>query len=88
MKEVSFSLFDEIGDLVPMKRCLKKTTPMSRQIGIGPTLFLMSSKSFAVLFIVLTIMCIPFYLVLGQEGLIPFAVKSKFEVMFNDISES
>ena len=70
-----------------MRRCLKKTTPMSRQIGIGPSLFLMSSKSFAILFIILTIVCIPFYIMLGQSGEIPWAVKSKFVHMFGDESD-
>lgn len=56
---------------------------MSRQIGIGPSLFLMSSKSFAILFVVLTIVCIPFYLFLGNVAEIPFAVQNKFELMFD-----
>ena len=66
IKEIPFGICDDLGDLVPFKRCLKKTTPMSRQIGIGPTLFLMSSKSFAILFILLTIMCIPIFMFLGS----------------------
>ena len=86
VKEVPFSMWDELGDLVPMKRCSKKTSPMSRQIGIGPSLFLMSSKSFAILFIILTVICIPFYVMLGQVGKIPWAVSSKFVDMFGDES--
>ena len=86
-KEVPFSMCDELGNLVPMKKCSKKTSSMSRQIGIGPSLFLMSSKSFAILFIILTIVCIPFYVMLGQVGTIPWAVRSKFVDMFGDESD-
>jgi hypothetical protein len=30
IKEVPFSICDELGDLVPIKRWLKKTSPMAR----------------------------------------------------------
>jgi hypothetical protein len=47
----------------------------------------MSSKSFAILFIILTVVCIPYYIMLSQVGGIPTAVGSKLVDMFGDENE-
>ena len=58
---VMFSICDRLGSLKPSIPCCKTDTPtlMARQLGLGPTLFLMSTKAFACLFFFLTILNIP-----------------------------
>ena len=41
------------------KCCSKPTTEMAKQIGVGPTLFLMSTKALAWFFLFLTLINIP-----------------------------
>ena len=46
----------------------KWVTPAAREIGIGPTLFLMTVKAFAYLFLVLTIINIPLFFFYSSGG--------------------
>lgn len=58
-----FGLCDSVGSL-PWLCCGSsddRISAMSQEIGVGPTLFLMSAKSLAILFFVLTIINIPCY---------------------------
>jgi len=48
---------------LPVGNCCKKdTSELAKQIGIGPTLFLMSTKALAWFFLFLTILNIPVFL--------------------------
>lgn len=57
----SFSLCDELGFLAPCFPCCKKDKPtlMAQKIGLGPSLFLMSTKAFAWFFLAITVLNIP-----------------------------
>ena len=63
-----FSLCDDLGFLAPCCSCCsnKKPTKMAQQIGLGPTLFLMSTKAFAWFFLVITIINIPVLMFFGM----------------------
>lgn len=56
-----FSIFDNLGALKPNTKFWPKQSPteMSKQLGIGPTLFLMSTKAMSWFFLVLTIINFP-----------------------------
>ena len=57
-----FSMLDPLGGL-PLSKCSAgDTTEMAKQIGIGPTLFLMSTKAYAIFFIFLTILNLPVFM--------------------------
>jgi len=62
----SFSLCGTLGTLRPaMACCPMETTEMAKQLGVGPTLFLMSTKALSCFFLFLTILNVPvmaFYL--------------------------
>ena len=58
-KEMSFGMWESIGSLQICKCCQGDTTDMAKQIGIGATLFLMSTKALAVFFFVLFLINIP-----------------------------
>ena len=61
-KEGFFGLFDSLGFL-PIGGCCKQdTTDMAKQIGIGPTLFLMSTKALAWFFFFVTLVNIPVFM--------------------------
>lgn len=60
-EEVSFGVCENLGTLSPIKALLGKTTPMARQLGVGPSLFLLSTKAFAWFFVFLTILNIPVF---------------------------
>jgi len=57
-----FGLCDYVGNN-PWLCCCRdaRISEMSQEIGVGPTMFLMSAKSLAILFFVLTIINIPCY---------------------------
>ena len=57
-KKVKFSIFDIVGSLI----CCQNTygvTVMAQKLGLGPSLFLMSTKAIAYLFLVLSIFNLP-----------------------------
>lgn len=60
-KEVSFGICENLGSLAFFKWCcgLDDTTEMAKQIGIGASLFLMSTKVFAIFFFILFLINIP-----------------------------
>ena len=60
---VRFSLFDRLGFL-PMSSYSseQEISPMASQIGLGPSLFLMSTKALGYFFLLLTILNIPLFL--------------------------
>lgn len=50
-----------------MPCCMKdKTSDMARQLGVGPTLFLMSTKAFSWFFLALTILNVPIIMFFGS----------------------
>lgn len=55
---------DDIGTL-PIFKCLnkKKPTKLAQELGIGATMFLMSTRAMTVLFAVLSIMNIPLFMI-------------------------
>lgn len=57
----SFGLCDELGFLAPCFPCCQKKEPtlMAQKIGLGPTLFLMSTKAFGWFFLAITVINIP-----------------------------
>ena len=57
-----FSINENLGDLPVSKCCRKDTTEMAKQIGIGPALFLMSTKALSYFFLFLTILNIPIFI--------------------------
>jgi hypothetical protein len=57
-----FRMCDPLGGLPLAKSSAGETTEMAKQIGIGPTLFLMSTKVLAMFFIFLTILNFPVYM--------------------------
>lgn len=58
-KEVRFGLCETLGSLKLCRCCLSQTTDMAKQIGIGATLFLMSTKALAIFFFILFFLNIP-----------------------------
>jgi len=58
---VPFGVMENLGTLSPIKALLGQTTPMARQLGVGPSLFLLSTKAFAWFFFFLTILHIPIF---------------------------
>ena len=56
-----FGLYDRIGVLPVLRCCNKKATPLAQELGIGASLFLMTTKAMASLFVVLTIINIPIF---------------------------
>ena len=64
MKKDHFGICDELGGHSWCCCCTNriKVTDMAKAIGVGPTLFLMSTKSLACLFFILTIINIPVYM--------------------------
>jgi hypothetical protein len=65
LKSVSFGLWEDLGSLPASKRWVKKTSEMAKQIGVGPALFLMSTRAFSWFFLFLTILNIPVMLFYG-----------------------
>ena len=64
----NFGLCDELGYLTPCAPCCKKDKPtlMAQKLGVGPTLFLMSTKAFAWFFFGITIVNIPVIMFFGS----------------------
>ena len=60
-EQVPFGVCENLGTLSPIKALLGQTTPMARQLGVGPSLFLLSTKAFAWFFFFLTILHIPIF---------------------------
>ena len=58
---VPFDIKDELGMLMPLKDLTPDTTDMAKQIGIGQSLFLLSTKAYAWLFVFLTILNLPIF---------------------------
>jgi hypothetical protein len=58
----SFGIFDSIGYHPFSQCCQSPITPLAKELGIGPSLFLLSTKSLAYLFLILTIINIPVYI--------------------------
>jgi hypothetical protein len=56
-----FSLCDTLGVLPILRCCNPKASPLAQEIGIGASLFLMTTKAMATLFLVLTILNIPIF---------------------------
>ena len=60
-----FGVCESLGSL-PFLVCQKgEATEMAKQIGIGPTLFLMSARAFAWFFLLLSIVNVPLLLLYG-----------------------
>jgi hypothetical protein len=51
-----------------MKCCDSPVTPLAKEIGLGPTMFLMSTKALSILFFFLTIINLPVYLFFYQSN--------------------
>ena len=70
VKQVPFNVRDNLGTLSPVSFLLGETTPMARQLGAGPSLFLLSTKAFAWFFVFLTVLNIPLfrYFYYGNTG--------------------
>lgn len=62
-KDRNFSWNDGIGTL-PICKCLNKKQPtkLAQELGIGATLFLMSTRAMTILFAVLSVMNIPLFM--------------------------
>jgi hypothetical protein len=58
----SFGICSSVGRYPMLKCCESKITPLAKEIGLGPTMFLMSSKALSVLFFFLTVINLPVYL--------------------------
>jgi hypothetical protein len=61
----TFSIFGKIGSFGFMKCCASDTTPMAKEIGIGATMFLMTTKSLSWFFLILTIINLPLFAFYG-----------------------
>jgi len=66
LTQVRFGVCEELGTLPICKRCVKDTSPMAKQVGVGPALFLMSTKALSWFFLFLTILNIPVMLFYGR----------------------
>ena len=60
-EKVPFGVIENLGTLMPLKSWMGQTSPMARQLGVGPTLFLMSTKALAWFFLFLTCLNIPIF---------------------------
>lgn len=58
-KTVSFGIFEDVGTLPLLERWKKDTTPLAQQIGIGPTLFLLTTRTLGYFFLFLTLVNLP-----------------------------
>jgi hypothetical protein len=70
-KSSNFGICDSLGSLALARCCKGETTDMARKIGIGPAMFLMSTKALAWLFFVLSVVNIPvilFYKISFEEN--------------------
>ena len=56
-----FGLCDRLGVLPILRCCNSKASPLAQELGIGASLFLMTTKAMATLFMVLTIINIPIF---------------------------
>lgn len=63
----SWSYCQNVGSLFGNTCCIKrKVTPFTKSLGIGPSLFLVSLKSYIRLFLALSVLCIPACIVLSS----------------------
>ena len=60
-RQESFSIFEDVGTLKVVKCCNERISPMAIELGIGPTLFLLSTKAMAWFFFFLTIINLPLF---------------------------
>lgn len=60
-KQEKFSIMDDVGTLRVVKCCAERISPLAIEIGIGPTLFLLSTKAMAWFFFFLTIINLPLF---------------------------
>ena len=60
--EKSFGICSSLGGYPLFECCEKKVSPLAKEIGLGPTMFLMSSKALSCLFFILTLINLPVYL--------------------------
>jgi hypothetical protein len=69
--EKSFSMCDNLGFLpLPLGEYFNKdVTEMSQEIGIGPTLFLMSTKAMSWFFLFISILSIPIMVFYNKGGI-------------------
>jgi len=81
-----FGLCDYVGNN-PWLCCCRdaRISEMSQEIGVGPTMFLMSAKSLAILFFVLTIINIPCYVFYYGSSADSASIKSPQD-LFNALS--
>lgn len=56
-----FSIFESLGLLPIMMCCNKKPSPLAQELGIGASLFLMTTRSLGTFFVILTIINIPIF---------------------------
>ena len=71
--QVPFGLCDDIGWLAPSNCCVRPTQSMSQEIGLGPALFLMSTKAYAWFFLLLSLINIPLFLLYARANNKPFS---------------
>lgn len=67
-EEERFGVFDELGFLPIGKCCEKDIEEMAQQIGIGPTLFLLSTKALGYFFLFVTILSLPIIVFYANAG--------------------
>ena len=60
-EKVPFGVLENLGTLSPINSMLGETTEMARQLGVGPSLFLLSTKAFAYFFLFMTVLHIPVF---------------------------
>lgn len=60
-RQESFSIFEDVGTLKVVKCCNERISPLAIELGIGPTLFLLSTKAMAWFFFFLTIINLPLF---------------------------
>lgn len=60
-----------------MKCCESPVSPLAKEIGLGPSMFLMSTKALSILFFFLTILNLPVYLFYYQSN--DYAVQSTID---------
>lgn len=58
----TFNICEDIGSLPMSNCCRSKTTDMAKQIGIGPSIFLMTTKALSWFFFLMTILNIPVFI--------------------------
>ena len=64
----SFGICSRVGSYPIMKCCESSVSPLAKEIGLGPAMFLMSTKALSILFFVLTIINFPVYLFYYQSN--------------------